>query len=210
MERQSGWERCRRVVDVGCGSGAALYYLAGRFPEKEFIGAEVDEHLVAQGNDLLQARGSSARIVQSDLFALPDDAPEDLRDCDAVLSLQTLSWMPGLYEPLERMLSLRPKFSAHSSLFYEGPVSCEIRVTEHIVGETFFYNVYSLDELRKFLEQRDGRLTFEAFEIDLDLPKPDDKRMRTYTVRTEAGKRLQLSGPLLMPWYFTAMEFMIS
>ena len=40
-------------------------------------------------------------------------------------------------------------------------------------------------------------------EIDIDIKKPKDKNlMGTYTVKTVENKRLQISGPLLMNWYF--------
>ena len=43
---------------------------------------------------------------------------------------------------------------------------------------------------------------FKKFEIDIDLPKPQNPRMATYTETTSDGRRLQISGALMMPWYF--------
>jgi hypothetical protein len=40
------------------------------------------------------------------------------------------------------------------------------------------------------------------FEMDIDLPKPEHTLMGTYTKTLPNGKRLQISGPLLMNWYF--------
>ena len=56
--------------------------------------------------------------------------------------------------------------------------------------------------LKDFLAER-GYTVFRAepFEIDIDIPKPEHLDMGTYTVKTEDGKRLQISGALLMPWY---------
>lgn len=47
---------------------------------------------------------------------------------------------------------------------------------------------------------------YEQFEIDIDIPKPQHKDIGTYTIRTEEGKRLQISAALMLPWYFVYAE----
>lgn len=66
-----------------------------------------------------------------------------------------------------------------------------------------YYNTYSLPRIKEFLAQK-GYRTFKyiPFEIDVDLPKPEHTHMQTYTETLQNGKRLQISGPLLMNWYF--------
>ena len=44
-------------------------------------------------------------------------------------------------------------------------------------------------------------IEMDKFEIDIDLPKPKKPKFGTYTIRTENGKRIQVSGYILMPWY---------
>ena len=66
-----------------------------------------------------------------------------------------------------------------------------------------FYNIYSIPrldyELKKIGYEIDKALPFE---INIDLPKPDNTSgMTTYTVMTEEKKRMQISGPILMSWY---------
>jgi hypothetical protein len=122
---------------------------------------------------------------------------------DGVLSIHTLSWLPNPYKALEKMCSLGVKWIAASSLFYDGPVSCQIMVEEPERDQ--YYNVYSLPLIERFLYSL-GYTNFQytPFEIDQDLPRPRHKGMGTYTEKTIDNRRLQVSGPLLMPWYFIA------
>jgi len=46
-----------------------------------------------------------------------------------------------------------------------------------------------------------GEFVYTPFEIDIDLAKPPDG-MGIYTETLANGRRLQISGPVLMNWYF--------
>jgi hypothetical protein len=107
------------------------------------------------------------------------------------------------------MVKLAPQWIALTSLFYDGPVSCTIEVTEYDDGlephRAGFYNVYSLPVVIEYMQSNGyPDLVSTPFEIDMDLPKPKKRLMTTYTEKLEDGHRLQVSGPLLMPWYFIA------
>jgi hypothetical protein len=57
--------------------------------------------------------------------------------------------------------------------------------------------------IEQFLADRGYRdFRYTPFEIDIDLPKPQKKVMGTYTEKLADGRRLQISGPLLMTWHF--------
>ena len=46
----------------------------------------------------------------------------------------------------------------------------------------------------------------EPFEIYIDLPASANKdQMKTYTVRPSNQKRIQVSGPIMMPWYLFSL-----
>ncbi len=38
--------------------------------------------------------------------------------------------------------------------------------------------------------------------FDIDIKKPEKAGLGTYTERLENGKRIQISGGLMLPWYF--------
>jgi len=55
---------------------------------------------------------------------------------------------------------------------------------------TSYCNVYAL-------KQR-----FKRFDIDIDLPKGSHGGLGTYTELLADGRRLQISGPIMLSWYF--------
>ena len=124
---------------------------------------------------------------------------------DGVISVQTLSFLEEWKKPLEKIVDLNPKWIGLSSLFYEGKIDFKVKVTDYN-NETvkhYYYNVYPLPIIKEYLVQRGYSLfKYSPFEIDIDIPKPNHSGMETYTVKTDDGRRLQISGGLLMPWYF--------
>ena len=62
-----------RVLDLGCGTGAAALCLLARCPQAEVIGLERDPDLaqIARQNASLNARGDAFRVVEGDLLDLP-------------------------------------------------------------------------------------------------------------------------------------------
>ncbi len=63
-----------RVLDAGCGSGAALLCLAARLPNIDVTGLEIQSPLAALAGDNIQLNKfeARARVVVGDLAALPD------------------------------------------------------------------------------------------------------------------------------------------
>lgn len=194
-----------RIADLACGMGAPLAYIASQEPHCQLVGIDFNPLLVKAGNEKLSGL-SNVRLELGDIYNL---SPEYVNQFDGLLSLQTLSWLESYEKPLEQMAKINPKWMAISSLFYDGPVNATIQIQDYSKptgGKRYkdaFYNVYSLPLLRDFLRGL-GYLHFDfvPFEIDCDLEQPQDKGMATYTEKLENGKRLQLSGPLLMNWYF--------
>ena len=100
-----------------------------------------------------------------------------------------------------------------TSLFTDFLVDAHIEITEYEEGEfghgegPSYYNVYSLDKFREQCIQLGAeRVEAVDFEIDVDLPFPSTRHMRTYTRRLTDDSRLQISGPLLMPWKSVAVH----
>lgn len=131
---------------------------------------------------------------------------------DGVVSLQTLSWLPEMRIPMTQIFKvINPNWIGISSLFYEGDISCKIEVFEHTIGKKVHYNVYSLKNLNRLAHEYGYEIVkFEPFEIGIDIPKPENiDHMGTYTrkITGQSGDlRLQISGPLLMNWYFVLLQ----
>ncbi len=196
-----------RIVDLCSGTGANIHHMSKRYPKSTFLGVDINPDNVERGNAFFQSNGiDRCRLEVGDIYNLD---PGYVSEFDGVVSFQTLSWLPDFKAPIQAMTTLAPRWIAVTSLFYDGPVSCTIDVTEYTAGlepnRSSFYNVYSLPTVRKHMQTNGySDFRFTPFEIDVDLPKPSHGLMSTYTEQLEDGRRLQLSGPLLMPWYFIA------
>jgi SAM-dependent methyltransferase len=195
-----------RVADVGCGMGETLDYMARRFPSCQFEGLDVNDDLVRRGGEILiQRKITNAKLTQADLYRLGSTH----RGCfDGIVSLQTLSWLPDFRAPLEQMCAADPEWIGLTALFYDGPVDARIEIANYARPlpsapcTRAFYNIYSLPLVQQFLDPLGYECEYRPFDIDIDLAPPADRAMGSYTVRIESGRRLQISGPILMSWYF--------
>lgn len=204
---RAGSKSSRCVVDIGCGAGAATAYLASQHAGTEFVGIDISQKLVGIAKTISPTKNlRNLSFVVGDCFDLGARS-----GVDGVVSLQTLSWLSNYEEPLQQIFEkLSPDWVAASSLFYDGEISCRTEVDEHATGRQFFYNVYAIPAVARFVEKFGYQLAdAQPFVIDIDLPRPVDRdAMATYTVRTadaDAPERLQVSGPQLMSWYFITL-----
>ncbi|MFC2087677.1 class I SAM-dependent methyltransferase [Bacteroidota bacterium] len=195
------------ILDIGTGKGANLLYLSGRYPNLNFTGIDINEELIAEGKKELKNHNiTNCELEIADIYTLHQS--KYVNKFEGIISFQTLFWLPEFQTPLKRFVQLNPDWIALTSLFYNGKVNCKIEVEQFMKGldkspVKSFYNVYSLDLIQSFF-QKFGYTGFHyiPFEIDIDLKKPENKLMGTYTEKLSNGKRIQISGPVLMNWYF--------
>jgi ubiquinone/menaquinone biosynthesis C-methylase UbiE len=105
-----------RVLEVGCGSGAALVELSRRLRPARLIGADVDVSLLNEAARRLQSCALDCELLHADVHALP------LPDCsvDVVIDFGTCYHIPDAESALQEVARvLRP-----GGLFvHETPVS---------------------------------------------------------------------------------------
>lgn len=203
------------VLDVACGAGACLAYLSKIFTGSSFTGVDIAEEAFQLGTALMREQGIAnlPTFLAGDIYKLHQTIPP----CtfELVLSIQTLSWVPE-YEPLLESLlrTVKPGgLVVISSLFTDSLVDAKIELTQYsddtLSSSTphIYYNIYCLQRFSAECK-RHGARSVEAidFEIACDLPKPTHRQMGTYTELLANGRRLQLSGPLLMPWKFIVIK----
>jgi hypothetical protein len=200
-------DTAQSIMDVGAGLGANVNYMAHRYPQSSFLGIELNPQLVIAATKALSAAGNGA-AEQGDLYHLNS---KHVGAFDGVMSYMLLSWLPNFTEPLGCMAALRPRWIAMTSLFYDGPVNTIIRTQDYTlpIGDSPFresyYNIYSIPLVRQHLAGLGyGGFACIPFEIDIDLERPDDGGMRSFTQRLEDGRRLQFGGPVHLSWYFVA------
>lgn len=190
------------ILDIGSGMGAVLYYLESRWKHLKLLGIDNDIELINFGNKILKKLDSNVKLQYGDIYK-PDISLKN--KFDGIISTQTLSWLSDYETPLKSLLEFNPKWIGITSLFYDGPVSCDIYIKEFFGKRKreHIYRIYSIDLVKKLLIDNGYKnIQVIPFDIDIDISRPDDKLMRTYTKKMQDGKRLQISGPILMPWYF--------
>jgi SAM-dependent methyltransferase len=193
------------IVDIGCGGGANTAYMAKHFPDCHFLGLDGNSHLIEMGKRESGKQGlSNVSYRTGDLFLLDQFVDMPVL---GVVSFQLLSWLPDYQSCLDACVRVAPQWIAASSLFYDGPLECLVHVKDYSQGgqdaQDKHYNIYSIERIRRYFHQSGlPHFDYNPFEIDIDLPPPSNKILQTYTVPLANGKKLQMSGPCLMPWHF--------
>ena len=197
------------IVQVSAREGKDLAYIVREFPEASVVGMEASSERAAIARDYCESREiGPVSIVENDWRMLNDRFSKKF---DGVMSLYDLSEVPSIEAGMERLCSLAKEWIAASVLLWQGThdfiiLACPVPVEpgsnpDGAVG--VHYNIYSLQTLSEsFRRNGFGDFSAEPFEIDVDIQRPEVPRLGTYTERTCDGRRLQVSGPLLMPWWF--------
>jgi SAM-dependent methyltransferase len=199
------------ILDIGCGMGANLNYMAERFKDCNFIGLDYEPHFLEYES---RYKKDNTRMIQGDAYNLPSNS--DLWGeggvTGGIVSFQFLSWIRDVYEAIGQMIDLKPQWIAASALFTEGLVEYEVTVhdynspTDGCPYSREPQNIYSLLNFKEYFAGKGYAFDYEKFIIDIDIPAVDTKKKGTYTQRLENGERLQISANFLMPWYFIYAE----
>ena len=196
-----------RILDLGCGSGANLMYLFKKYRhKKECLGVDFNKDLIKKGI-LYSKKIKKLNFTSGNILKLN----KKFRNIyDGIISLQVLSVLKDYDLAVNQMIKLNPKFIAVSSLFWEGLTDYNIKVNNLVnssykrkVDNFTYYNIYSLKNYINFMKKKGYKKNiFMKFDIKKKLLEPIDKtKMLTYTIKYKKIN-LQLSGPILMNWYF--------
>ncbi len=189
-----------RIVDIGCGAGAATSYISSKLVQSNIVGIDSSPELI----EIANSRSSQNNIFQVGNFM---NLPK-MDDINGVYSIHTLMCLSEFENPIEQVLiKLKPDWFAISSLFYLGEISATTLLTENNKQRSVFYNTYSIPEVDRFVRKFGYKISiYDKFEIPFDIaPSGNIDSLGTYTVKTlDIGepKRIQISGPVLMNWYF--------
>ncbi|MCC7426626.1 MAG: class I SAM-dependent methyltransferase [Alphaproteobacteria bacterium] len=89
--------RPRRLLDLGCGTGALARALAARLPDAEIVGADIAEPFLAAAR--AEAAGARIRFERADAQSLPFASAE----FDAAASMLVLNFLPEPERALAEM-----------------------------------------------------------------------------------------------------------
>lgn len=201
------------VVDFGCGGGASTYCLAREFPNAHFLGIDINKEAISLAQQKKTETGlKNISFESGDIYQ-----PPPVKNVKGIICLQTLSWLPDYRESLQNLIEQdQPDFLSVSSLFYDGDISYNIKVTENTINQNRYYNIYSIPDVERFLLGRGYSIKkVKKFDIDIDLQTANRDLMSTSTVKASPEfqeifglSRIQISGALFMPWYFLVIQKM--
>ena len=192
-----------KILDACCGIGHISYFLSEISPESTFSGIDQTSYLIEEAKKLCIDKKNISFEV-SDISDLPLKFPKKF---DISINWRTLSWLPHYEQMLKDLFAVTKEHIFLSSLFYDGDIDFEIKIREYKkeTGKEHFndyYNVYSLPRFKKFVYKELNAKNIEVydFEIGVDISPPPIDQMGSYTLKLENGKRLQVSGAIILPW----------
>ena len=196
----------KTILDIGCGAGANTIYLAKKYPSSNIIGVDYNKSLIKYASSQLKKKKiGNCKFFSSSIESLSLKIINE-KKIDIVLSFHFLSFTDEwITENLKKIISLKPKYLAHSSLFYDGEVDAKILIDDFSKSEFkgSYYNIFSIPKIKNFLKKKNfKKFKFEPMKVTKFLKKPIHTGMNSYTIDLKNKKRLLFSGPLFLPHGF--------
>ena len=196
-----------KCLDIGCGTGGPSLYFAQKNPCVNFIGIDYNAYNIELGKSVIRGKPcSNLKLEAGDWFDLKK---EYISYFDGIFNINTFCVFRNIEPAIDALATLRPRWIAFKSLFYEGPLDVLIHIRDHNHPQITDdcpdgdFNIFSLNHLKTYLCSLGfNDFFYERFEIPIDLHKKPDGGRGTYTVFAEFQKRAQFSGPVYLPWYF--------
>ncbi len=194
--------REKNILDLCCGIGHISYFLSDISPESKFLGIDQTGYLIEEGKKLCQNK-LNVSFENEDAYNI---SKKYKKSFDISINWRTLSWLPYYDQMLKELIAVTKDHIFLSSLFYDGNIDfiTQGREFKTEAGKAHFndyYNVYSLPQFKKFVFGLGAKnVEVYDFDINIDLPKPQIDQMISYTEKLTNGKRLQLSGAVVLYW----------
>lgn len=200
---------CQKILDVGTGSGANTFFLNENYAVGEIVGVDLHKEYIDMAIKYKKKNIEKHKNVN---FFVDDFINTNKKmSFDGIMSHQTISFVEDGMEMLMKILSQNVDWILLSSLFYDGLIEVEsiIKIFQNCNQEDYKlkkYTTFSIPKIEALIKKYNYKnIKFKKFELKIDLTQKNINKMGTYTIKTEAGN-LQLSGPILMNWYFVLIR----
>jgi 2-polyprenyl-3-methyl-5-hydroxy-6-metoxy-1,4-benzoquinol methylase len=190
------------ILDVGCGGGGNLSYIAKNFENCSFTGIDINGHFV----QMAKKKHLEENINNTKFEHL--DFAEIKVQYDVIGSSQFLEVLDfkSALSFVEKCFSMSKKSVYFQALFTNRDLDYEINIHDHKFKKSVPYNIYSIKTISNIAKKFGFYLKQKTqFIIDIDLPDVHEGR-GTYTIKDNHGKRMMFSDVLNLPWYFLYYE----
>lgn len=192
----------KTILDACCGLGHISFFLSQISPESKFLALDQTPYLINEAKKMNLNQKSIEFAIQ-DMYNIDK---KYYKKFDITINWRTLSWLPYYDEMMKQLIKVTKEHIFVSSLFYDGDIDFITKVREFKTetGKEHFndyYNVYSLSQFKKFVYNLGAKnIQVYDFDIGIDLPKPPIDKMIGYTEKLESGKRIEISGAVVLYW----------
>jgi len=195
-----------RLLDIGCGTGAVLSAMAGRYPAAQLCGVDLAFNMCLKASGQF---GAAAQLVNGDAECLPFlDGSFDL-----IVSASTLQWVQGLDSCFKECLRVLAPGGLLCAAFFGGGTLRELQESyQEALSNRFegdlsrrarLQRFKSKDEVRQVLEDLGFNQVVIAMETELDYHADVGGLLRSIkgigastTARNDAGGGLGWRGVL--------------
>lgn len=186
------------VLDIGCSTGNLLFHLKNLVPGLSLSGGDLAEGIIAECRNSEHLSGIDFSVMN--LLKLDPSQPYDVIVANAVL------WVFDEEEFDASLRSLAGGLKPGGTVIvfdWFHPFEQQVKITERSKafpdGLTIFSRGYG--RVNAAMESAGFEdIEFNAFDIPIDLPKPDASSIQSYTVKTDEGQRLSFRGSICQPW----------
>ena len=191
------------ILDVGCGAGANTQRISKIFTNSKIIGIDNETELINYAN-LQNTMNSNVNFEVADIFQVKYNS------ISGIVAIQTISWIPSnsMYDPIEALLKLNPKWICFSSLGFNGNAEAEVKIN-NFSESGFWSSPYNILSNPKIIELAKS-YNYDLVNLISYVPKLPiinaNSGMGSYTKKMADGGLSIFSGPLYLPWFFYFLE----
>ncbi len=148
--------RCR-VLELGCGNGANLLPMACDWPESSFVGIDLAQQPIAQGQAVIEVLGlRNIELLSLDVLAFP----ETMGRFDYIIAHGLYSWVPdGVREAIMALCARHLAPQGVAFISYNTYPGCHVR---NIVRDMLRYHVHHAPDAATKISQSRALLKFMA------------------------------------------------
>jgi 2-polyprenyl-3-methyl-5-hydroxy-6-metoxy-1,4-benzoquinol methylase len=200
----------KKIIDFACGSGANLFYLNKKYSISECVGFDLSNFLLNRAKSYIRKKNiKNISFYNKNLENISMKNLNIKKKYDGITAQQCLSVFDDYESVIKSAKKFKPSFVCVNSLFWDGDLDFKIDVNflkkkskKRKIFKTLVYNIYSLKKYIHFMEKNGYKKNiYKKFILNKKTVSKNKKSMGTYTALLN-NKKVQVSGPLILDWYF--------
>lgn len=200
-------KKIKNILDIGTGIGSNLQYFSSVQNQINFLGTDYQSHLIRFAKKL--NRNKRIKFKELDISKSVSSYREKF---DGIICIHTLCCFKKIDNVIKNFCSIKPKWIAINSLFFEGDLDVLIHIRDHKNKKVddnnpnADFNIFSLKRVEEIFKNNGYKLIAKKPYFPVNTIKRQGKNRGSYTMKTEINKHTTFSGPVHLPWYFVVAK----